>query len=668
MSFRNGSASGLDGLSPQHLKDLISSTTGDSGRALLESLVSLVNHMLSGGILEDIKEVFYGANLCALMKNNDDIRPIAVGTTLRRLVSKICCKNIKPKLTEQFQPKQLGFGTKGGCEAAVHAARTFINSGNGEVFLKVDVKNAFNSIDRRSFLAEVERIVPEVLPFLKQCYGSPSILVYNNHPIKSSVGCQQGDPMGPVIFSLGINSIIKKLLSPLNIWYLDDGSLGGNASVVLSDLEILINDLAGIGLQLNFDKCELYIKGSMSEADKHDIIARFDSLAPGIKIVAIESFNLLGVPLMNESIPAYVDEQIEKFHRSSERLFHINTHMALFVMRWCLFVPKFTYAMRSSMLWKFPEQLMKLDMILKETLIKILNCQLVDDAWNQATLPVRHGGLGVRKVSSVALPAFLASVHASNPLCGKIINPSSGSVEIWGVGEAVNAWQLQCPSSDMPNICHSQRQWDEPLCIKTQQNLVTHCESAETRARLQAVAERESGYWLQAFPSTNTGTLLDDCSFTLLIGLRLGVKIVQPHRCSCGASVEELGYHGLSCVRSAGRIPRHAMINNIIHRALAMTQIPAILEPNGIFREDGKRPDGVTLVPWKMGKCLVWDATCVDTLAPSHLSKSSSCSGAAAVIAEAIKRQFANDVSVRSAAITHTVREMDSVKVGLTAN
>ena len=29
---------------------------------------------------------------------------------------------------------------------------------------------------------------------------------------------------------------------------------------------------------------------------------------------------------------------------------------------------------------------------------------------------------------------------------------------------------------------------------------------------------------------------------------------------------------------------------------------------------DGKRLDGATLVPWKCGKLLVWDATCVDTL------------------------------------------------------
>ena len=58
-----------------------------------------------------------------------------------------------------------------------------------------------------------------------------------------------------------------------------------------------------------------------------------------------------------------------------------------------------------------------------------------------------------------------------------------------------------------------------------------------------------------------------------------------------------------------------------------------------MFRSEEKRPDGVTLVPWAMGRCLAWDATVVDTLAVSHLPGTSVIAGSAAVAASAAKRR-----------------------------
>jgi hypothetical protein len=50
------------------------------------------------------------------------------------------------------------------------------------------------------------------------------------------------------------------------------------------------------------------------------------------------------------------------------------------------------------------------DIIIRSTLQSILNVALTDDAWAQAKLPVKFGGLGVLAASEVALPAFIASV------------------------------------------------------------------------------------------------------------------------------------------------------------------------------------------------------------------------------------------------------------------
>ena len=51
--------------------------------------------------------------------------------------------------------------------------------------------------------------------------------------------------------------------------------------------------------------------------------------------------------------------------------------------------------------------------------------------------------------------------------------------------------------------------------------------------------------------------------------------------------------------------------------------IPSRLEPPGLSRSDGKRPDGMTLFPYKDGKSLVWDFTCTNTIASSYLNDTS---------------------------------------------
>ncbi|KAL7670101.1 hypothetical protein ACOME3_005039 [Neoechinorhynchus agilis] len=79
---------------------------------------------------------------------------------------------------------------------------------------------------------------------------------------------------------------------------------------------------------------------------------------------------------------------------------------------------------------------------------------------------------------------------------------------------------------------------------------------------------------------------------------------------------------------------RHAELNNIISRTLHSLNVLTLLEPNHLCRSDGKRPDGMTIFPWKEGKCLIWDATCVDSLAPSSRSDAISGPGGAATAAE----------------------------------
>jgi len=70
-----------------------------------------------------------------------------------------------------------------------------------------------------------------------------------------------------------------------------------------------------------------------------------------------------------------------------------------------------------------------------------------------------------------------------------------------------------------------------------------------------------------------------------------------------------------------------------------IAKIPSLLEPMGIARSDGRRPDGISVMPWKNGRTLVWDATCPDTFAHFHVAHAARESGLVASKAEKAKTQ-----------------------------
>ena len=111
--------------------------------------------------------------------------------------------------------------------------------------------------------------------------------------------------------------------------------------------------------------------------------------------------------------------------------------------------------------------------------------------------------------------------------------------------------------------------------------------------------------------------------------------------------MDSRGLHGLSCKFSAGRHPRHAALNDVVKRALESAGIPSVLEPVGIDRGDGKRPDGITVFPFTREWSLCWDATCVDTYAESNVNNSAVAPGNAALKAEKAKRRKYAELGTR---------------------
>jgi len=60
------------------------------------------------------------------------------------------------------------------------------------------------------------------------------------------------------------------------------------------------------------------------------------------------------------------------------------------------------------------------------------------------------------------------------------------------------------------------------------------------------------------------------------------------------------------------------MLNDIILRVINAADVPAVKEPSGLNRQDGKRPDGFSLIPWQSGKPILWGVTVASMLAGSY--------------------------------------------------
>ena len=652
-SMPTGSSAGLDGIRPLHLRQLISAEASEPGRRLLSCLTSLTNLALDGRIPDCAREAYYGATLCALRKKDGGLRPIAIGSVYRRLSCRIAAHHAAGLLAPDFRPVQLGVGTRQGCEVAVHATREFISARSNDysspdVLVKVDVRNAFNSVRRDVILKSIRARCPEIYPIAFQAYSAPTPLHIGDHTIWSCAGVQQGDPLGPVGFSLAVDDCARSMTSPLNVWYLDDATLAGPADVIVKDLSQMQQVLPKLGLELNSAKCEVTVLGRSSDELRTSVLATVQTTLPGIKETPLDQLSLLGSPLNEAGTHAAQEAAAGTVSVLCERIRALDPHSAMFFLAHHTSAPRLQYLLRSSPMYKNRSGLQTIDEMVRSTLADVCNVSIEDKAWVQAALPTKHGGLGVRSVEKLALPCYVASLTAATPLISTVI-PT-----ILGNDAAPSALK---PAQDCfvgltglatlpdPSVAGQQRVWDDAVSTVIKNRLISGVNQVH-RARLLASCQPHTAAWLQAIPVPSLGLHLDPETVRIAVALRIGAPICEPHSCRlCNRPVGRLGHHALSCKKSAGRFPRHAELNDLVKRSLSTAGIPSVLEPLGLDRGDGKRPDGLTTFPFKGGRCLAWDATCTDTFADSNVAGSASQPGTAARAAETRKVQRYRSIS-----------------------
>ena len=207
--------------------------------------------------------------------------------------------------------------------------------------------------------------------------------------------------------------------------------------------------------------------------------------------------------------------------------------------------------------------------------------------------------------------------------------------------QAFVKWKQLASQITAPENPIYQSEWDKVVYEYNFEKLISIAPTMEDKARLLAVSSESSSDWLHAIPVPSLGLKLDPMTLKISCGLRLGSTLCHQYQCICGVMVESNGRHGLSCRLNVSSVmSRHNNVNNLLKRALVQAKIPATTEPVGLSRKDGKRPDGLTLVTWKKGKCLLWDFTCADTVCQSYVKECSRVAGAAAEFREKVKNSY----------------------------
>ena len=149
----------------------------------------------------------------------------------------------------------------------------------------------------------------------------------------------------------------------------------------------------------------------------------------------------MGAPILEgKALDKALQEKIADLELSVEHLSLLQANDALCLLKNALAMPKLQFILRTSPCCGNP-LLSTFDGVLPNGLSKILNIELNDSQWKQASLPVQMGGLGVRSVCMLTHSAFLGSAAATQSLQIVILPKSFHDTEDPMVSSALVSWK-----------------------------------------------------------------------------------------------------------------------------------------------------------------------------------------------------------------------------------
>ena len=179
---------------------------------LFEACTSLAQATLPS----EISAALMSARLTALTKPDGGVRCIATGCTLRRLVARTLAKQFMKEFEQECAPFQFALSTRTGTDCVGHVVRASTDADHRLTILSVDGIGAYDHVLRAAMLTRLSKM-PEarkLLPFVRLSYAGVSSYTWfdekgERHVVNQAEGGEQGDPLMPLLFSIGMQGALE---------------------------------------------------------------------------------------------------------------------------------------------------------------------------------------------------------------------------------------------------------------------------------------------------------------------------------------------------------------------------------------------------------------------------------------------------------------------------
>ena len=159
--------------------------------------------------------------------------------------------------------------------------------------------------------------------------------------------------------------------------------------------------------------------------------------------------------------------------------------------------------------YRLHAELTPFDKTLRQAASTVYNVKFDDTGWQQSTLPVAQGVLGLSSAVNVSLPAYASSPSATRQLVGQILQDVLESCPTSEVDSVAERWTELGHELITTDKKPFQRFWSSAVHKALFHSLKAGAPPSRL-ARILTAAQGHSGDWITAYPIAQVVTRLDD--------------------------------------------------------------------------------------------------------------------------------------------------------------